>query len=1065
MQSSLDTDESSSITSSDSELESESDSSETSSSLSSSAVTSPESEVEQMAKSPSHRVAANVTPAKEIRAITKGLPSKSQQGSQAPTNTAPGKGRRQTKKRNERRRQQKRIINLKNIGVLPPGATILDYKIWSENRQEAKESGISEVADDQVDKVDLSAAFESKRQELLESIASGGVNVEQIGDAEQVASTPHTTVDHIVVPGLNEESATTADDPQKPVEVASEPPRRRAKLDLASSRRLLFGSLGHRTPKTKGEENKLREKLMEDVRPMKVPQEQSTDRVAEDEAANNLGNDDRWRDKIILKAVECCYDGVVLSTPPFPFVQRWDPQQQGRSQGSGEQGTTRSKKRKRNKPHVYEEDQMVDQNFDTSIEKPQQEIVRNGPKLDSASQQEQTDAQRDETVEYQNAVDDQLMRDTHGQSTFQLERSPDVPDLPRLPEDMSTCVVLVKEIATPGSIIAFKQLDMSQETNWQPRVSDYRTAVIDKIVEEGRFQMTLSQRDRPRKEKYYDQETGERLYSKFEMPDYDEDEPEGSAGFIEVTFAELIEPKLIRAGQSRASEQLPMTDQVHASALDISTVEDGKEMVPQPDDAAREQIEEVLDEVMAEVAESPQNKRLQATENQSNMVAEEEESFEVNEESRKEISLLIKDAGFRSSIPSDLGRGHQGTMPGATTGGDGEVINDGPTDAFYPRFNGFSSSPPAEESSKLKLDVVDAALDVTHADIQKSTPLQSNGFLNSVSPPAEVDQTHQEAENPVHNIRDAKDATSGAGESVSQESITTLGNMGIERTQARKALEKHGGDISKALNWVLDHQDENGNIHDGGVSSGPEETVDNVEDLSDESWLHSPDVYAEDHEHTSPKRSISSSQPRTASQVVRSKGHGFRDVKSTKYTLALNGADSDDDFPTIENVFSTARTTFERRSSDEEDRQHTRASQRSNPRSAFSQRQQERSLATTQPPRSTEAQRLVAYTAKIERDEAERAAAEVSPSSDDDDDEDEIPPRSSAAPMQSQIVDLTISSSQDDPPPESEHEDVSSGLPRGPGWVQKKRSARRSMAATKGAEKTAAAKGRKTRSM
>lgn len=36
--------------------------------------------------------------------------------------------------------------------------------------------------------------------------------------------------------------------------------------------------------------------------------------------------DDTWRQRIDLRAVECCDHGVQLSTPPFPFHQYWDSQ-------------------------------------------------------------------------------------------------------------------------------------------------------------------------------------------------------------------------------------------------------------------------------------------------------------------------------------------------------------------------------------------------------------------------------------------------------------------------------------------------------------------------------------------------------------------------------------------------------------------------------------------------------------------------------------------------------------------------------------------------------------------
>ncbi|GAB7330146.1 hypothetical protein MBLNU13_g01822t1 [Cladosporium sp. NU13] len=43
----------------------------------------------------------------------------------------------------------------------------------------------------------------------------------------------------------------------------------------------------------------------------------------------NMGEDEdgeSWRERIDLRAVECCDHRVELSTPPFPFYQCWDAQ-------------------------------------------------------------------------------------------------------------------------------------------------------------------------------------------------------------------------------------------------------------------------------------------------------------------------------------------------------------------------------------------------------------------------------------------------------------------------------------------------------------------------------------------------------------------------------------------------------------------------------------------------------------------------------------------------------------------------------------------------------------------
>ena len=56
--------------------------------------------------------------------------------------------------------------------------------------------------------------------------------------------------------------------------------------------------------------------------------------------------------------------------------------------------------------------------------------------------------------------------------------------------------------------------------------------------------------------------------------------------------------------------------------------------------------------------------------------------------------------------------------------------------------------------------------------------------------------------------------SSAAAGGVSQESIDTLGAMGITTPQARKALKETGGDVNRALDWVFSHPDDPGDFGD-----------------------------------------------------------------------------------------------------------------------------------------------------------------------------------------------------------------------------------------------------------
>ena len=999
-----------------------------------------------------------------------------------------GQGQKHTQKRNQRRRDHKRMLYLKRIGVLPPDARVPEYKKWNEAWQETKQgSGHETSTPEKAGPADRPLDFESKRQELLESIAAAGVDADRNEEEVELSVTPaHTTIDQIHTPKAQHvnlidnstasepthkrferasETATTGEHISNYVEANSEPPRRRPTLDIASSRRLLFGAMGKRTPKTIAEEIKLREKLMENVRPIRMASSLPGDELAEENAVRNLESNDEWQKKIILKAVECCYEGIELSTPPFPFVQRWDPQQKGNYHASMGRGSGKSKKRKRNQPQYYEAGPA--QGLGEFTEQRQQDTLGNDLQLFNLDQPEHAELQRAETAELQNAVDDQLMRDTHEQSSTQGCKDFDKDNPLSLPEDVSTCNALAMDSIAPGALIAFRQLEMSQETNWQPKISNFRTAIVNKVLESGKLEVSLAQCDRPVRQKYYDQETGERIYSKFEMPDYDE-ELEDDRGFFEIAFAEMIEPKLIRAASLQRSGQQLTVGRAQAQAVNLSAVKESDEMSFENDDPASKQVDVIVDVIEQEIGVDKRivngavNFQDRDTKVSGGQLNEENsgQHHEIDEDDRKEISMLIKDAGFRSSIGTDIGGTYDEAIRLETAVIGVGKRGDGLSDTFSPQFKGFSSSPPMEESSKLSS--------------KKATTISSPPTQADYSNPlglgtAKTKQPHQDGAGiPNHDMNGAGVATGLVSESISQESIETLVTLiGINHAQARKALEKYGGDISRASNWVLDHQNKDHDMNDDDefLVNGSEKPKERYENFLGQAWLPSDEVVPG---ALSQESLEAYSPPLIASPPTRSKGRGTRKLKSSKDVVSLNGTgiDSDSDFPAIENMFSTARTTMSSPESEESHKQNTRASKRSKSSRVISQSQPERLLGS-QVPRSREAQRLMAYTAQIERDDAQRAIAEeVSASSDEGDLE--IPSRSSQAPVQSQVVDLTISSSQDDAPdPDSDYDDPkSAGLPNGPGWVQKGRNgigARRTIV-NKGVHRMSA-KGRKTKSM
>jgi len=587
------------------------------------------------------------------------------------------------------------LAYLKLQGILTSKASAADLRRYKESQQsETLYANSVEKLSDGV-KTDFNDAFNAKRQELLTSIATGGIDIlpvsdvpvdmrrENEPDSDQHGKNVATDEPETQAPKDDETSSSTysqdkpminaptdtaavvqlQDSATKNASAAVPPPtpdantdatpspssqHRRSKLDLSGAKRMLFGSLGLKTPKTKQDELKTREKLMKDVKPATEPQVEM-----ETENLDDIAADDSWKNKIDLRAVECCHEGIELSTPPFPFVQRWDPQQQrGYRDNAYHKG--KGKKRKRNNSNHYEQ---------SSYEGSQRKLVRyddyEAPQEEShlfdanasgvTQDEEPLDDSCDQNFRDSQAVDEQLLRETDEAAE----------DLPSLPEDLTTCRTLTRKATKEGLIIAFKQLEMSAETNWQPNISEYQIAAVDDVRSDGVLEMTPAKRDHPTKQVEYDGTTGKRLYSKFEMPGYDN---EDDSGKLEISFDELIDPIILRDVQDESDVDKQVNNQLEGSRAEDAAA------AREPGDKNFEGHEFGLDGT-ANVATEP------------------------SEENRKEISELIKDAGWRSSIQSAANGGL--TAPEDADHQEKRNEHDDSTliDAPSPKFNGFSSSP------------------------------------------------------------------------------------------------------------------------------------------------------------------------------------------------------------------------------------------------------------------------------------------------------------------------------------------------------------------------------------
>ncbi|OAA56826.1 hypothetical protein ISF_07342 [Cordyceps fumosorosea ARSEF 2679] len=287
--------------------------------------------------------------------------------------------------------------------------------------------------------------------------------------------------------------------------------QRRLNLNTGASKRLLFGALGVKAPKSKADEEKIKQDLMKGVKPL--ANKRLVEEVEEAAQPDTAMEDDSWRDKISYRAVECCQEGIVLSQPPFPFVQRWDPQQQYNS--------SRKRKRHSHSQHYedYEDNSLV---FGTP--------AKTGSNKKMKSKKKNSDDQAETEMPNSHAGDAGPVEDL---------------DLPPLPSDLTSLVSLEKDAVTPGQLITWKQLSMSKATGWQPQLASF-TAVVLVGSDKDNIQVLLAKRDRETNDHVYDEHTGQRVYEKFEAPALDdEEEAEADDGHRTISWFEMMEPRQV----------------------------------------------------------------------------------------------------------------------------------------------------------------------------------------------------------------------------------------------------------------------------------------------------------------------------------------------------------------------------------------------------------------------------------------------------------------------------------------------------------------------------------------
>ena len=942
-----------------------------------------------------------------------------------------------TKKRNQRRRDNTRLKRLKSRGVLLPNATIADYHRLQENGATAKEPPGERREKPQEEAGDTQTNFETKKEYLLKALASGGIDASHKSQKESSSSQEmgsRATVEETVLDDgsmmLVDERARISDDLQrnhrtdqtqsspnkKPtppkkgtgllgrisnsvdeiaaplddvktaadritipdeIEVSSNgisaslletvietnqttgpqnlDPHKRSRLDIPSSKRLVFGSLGVRVPKTKEDEAKLMADLMKDVRPLQASRTNEASKVSELSIARS---NDSWKDKIMLMAVECCEEGVELSTPPFPFVQRWDPQQ--RKPFKGGNNSHRGKKRKRgdDQQHVkaFSEganEDMFDWGGSASFDL---ENSAAGELMGSHSEPQDRRASATANDEYE-IVPTEKVQCKPDDSVPASADGGSIEDLPSLPEDISTCLPLTELIALPGAIIAFKQLDMSEKTNWQPIISEYRTGKVDCLTDNGMLRMKLAKRDQSNKEEHFDEHTGKRFYSKFEMPGFDDDHED--PGVLEISFSELIEPKLIQAAIFKSAMQQPSFDEFHCPPDTDTVMENNFESSPagpKPRDP-----------------ESPE-----AVHSESRMAG-------ANEGVRQEIFDLIKEAGWRSSIRS------------------------GDEDDERSQQNSSTS-----QNQPLLQDQLASQDAVYRGDREETNPNQypseqSNGFNSS--PPRE-------------NLSESPNQRS------SERSIA-------ESTQSSR--------VSEIPETVPVHRSTIPNTPTKNAFVNSDEVVDVKDEDYEQGLGWSEPQFQTEADHQMSSQELSSPKPPPSSFIgpVQPEGLIAKIMSSPGPPTSPHEISSDNEFPTLENIFSQVRSSQVRSSQVRSSRSSQAISRQARP--SFEPRASDDDLtymakssfgSTTTKERGSQKDMSQKSESSGEYNLAGKETLfkwEVS------DEGDRSTPRASQRTVQPQIVDLTLPSDPADAPGDSDYIDDGTQLPTGPGWVKKTR--------------------------
>lgn len=465
--------------------------------------------------------------------------------------SAPGQGLRKTQRRNARRKHAKLL-----------------------RRTEAQQVDTSMESTASLDEKEL----QSRKEKLMKAISPDSADMKESPHADNNGELQYKDVEHLAPQAPGSEETATVDSQGDASASKNVSGRRRLLVDMGAGRRFLFAALGLKPPETKEEEVKVKEGLMKNVRPLQNAR--LTEKAPEtgDEGGEEIDtqNPDWWKERVNYSAVECCHDGVTLSEPPFPFVQRWDPRQQHDIGG---------KRKREQSEYIGNEATMrgMPEGGNADTEKlSRTNKKRKGGTLPVEGFGEGS-ANSEEGVRLANEKSPQKSN----QDMHLNDQAPDADDLPSLPPDISVLPLLQSEEVKPGMVITWKQLKLpSRATGWQPQLA-FMTGLVLPDSDAATLRIVLAKRDRSQDERTYDEQTGERVYGKFEAPDMEGEEEELDDGHREMPWSEMTEPRLVQEEPSAS----PVGSPANVQDSETSNQSIGFEMIEVRDGAAQDDQE------------------------------------------------------------------------------------------------------------------------------------------------------------------------------------------------------------------------------------------------------------------------------------------------------------------------------------------------------------------------------------------------------------------------------------------------------------------------------------------